>query len=859
MEGPVFPLIIRRERAYGFDDRHKVSDFIKTSSGNFIVTGNPGSGKTYFLKQYASYMAEQILEWSNGNSMKGMPKIPVFIDLRDYKEKGSLIHLISDQFSDEVPLANLLNTNKMCLMFDGFNEIEQYNQKQCKSEIMSYSYQNDVVIATRYSGILDNYIREYSLISIEIDFILSYIQQMNIEIPEEILDSFINIFKNPLLFYLFASKKIVIDSDITINKIFESYFRNITQQCYTDFGVRLDFKEIFGEISYNKFHKGKDIFGLEEIEVIFSEKLFNVDADLRKDIINGLIDKYRLLVPSAYNTVSFFHQQISEYFAAYYFSILYKKNPLILNEIILNMRYDFIIGLSFSFFENKVGETYFSRILQQDLLLAVSCVKYMGTNIKDKAITKILEKIISDMDKYEFDILIEIEEMFKQIPFDRKHESLLRELKNCKDLIGGAAASGLLRAYKGSYQVKNELMNEIFQKEVIGDYNYIVALGRSLSEYITFDELQSLIERTDDLEIDGKEECFSSCISQMALGLNLNDVISIFNKKDTLNNIQMNILGELLQDSDENESFELCVQLLEAGWQQIVFPLYMQVKFRKENIDLKNCQLDLERLLQFINEGNRWAIELTYQFYQKSIPFAKSVRSKLKYTDGVVKLVFYYCIGKNRRNSFFSMYSSLLYCNKLPNDIIDAFSEEDWTEFADDIICLLATKDRLKDLVSFINNLDEYSRTKHYRMSTEAILAILNLVYDLSDIEDLQWELFNIGQAMGKLVYEYDLIKLYRIINSKLKNFFHFYVLNSISTISLSDFSDNDINQMLTELETYNLDYCDEILLVNIATEQFIHKRIMPLLESNNEILIANVKKILYKLSEINQIRYIDL
>lgn len=856
-EGPIFPLIINGKSDYRSYEGEKVSEFMKTDPGSFIITGNPGSGKTFFLKQYSRYMAEQLFEWTQGNSMKGMPKIPIFIDLRDYKGKGSIVDLITDQFPEEVPLINLLNENKICLLFDGFNEIEQSEQGLCKNEIMTYDYRNDIVIATRFSGALDSYRCEYALESIEPEFIMNYVQQMGIDVPEEIRESFIDVFKNPLLFYLFASNKIVIDSQISIHKIFEAYLENLYKECYKDFGIELDFKQIFCEISYNKFRSGKEIFDVEEVEQLFTLTLPNIDFSLRENIINNLIDKYRFLVPGSYNGVSFFHQQITEYFAAFHFSILYKKNPIILNDIILYKNWDFILGLSSTFFEKKMEEVYFSKLLERDLLLAINCVNYIVDDNKHIAITKILEKIIKDIDQFEFDFIIQIQEMLNHISFDIGHEVLLRKLKSFKDIIGGAAATGLLKAYNGNQQVKKELMNEIFQEEVINDYNYIVALGQLLSEYINVDEFRNLIERAGELEFDEKEECFSSCIGEMTFYLKLSEVISVFNKVDSLNNVQKNILAKILMDRDENESLELCVQLLEKGWIESVFPLYMQVRFKRESINLKNCEIVLHRLIQFVNEKNKWAIELMYQLYQKSIPFAKLVRNKLKYTDGILKLVFFYCIGKNRRDSFFSLYNSLLYFNELPNDIIDAFSEEDWTKYADHIICYLSQKDRLKDLVDFTGGIVQSTKTRFYRMNLKAILAVLNLIEDLSDINDIEWELYRIGEALAKFIHKDEVLKLYKITNQKLKYFFHIYVLNRINGISLNDFTDFDIEQMLIGLQTYEIIYDDEILLANIASEDLIHKRLIPLLESNNEILTSNIRKILYKSSEINQIRYI--
>ena len=124
----------------------------------------------------------------------------------------------------------------------------------------------------------------------------------------------------------------------------------------------------------------------------------------------------------------------------------------------------------------------------------------------------------------------------------------------------------------------------------------------------------------------------------MAIHLNLNEVISIFNEMSSLNDIQRNILADILRDRNESETLDLCIHLLEEGWDEVLFPLYIQIRYNEiKIIDLKNCELVLYRLMQFIDANNRWAIKLMYELYQKSLSFSKLVRSKLKYTDGIIE------------------------------------------------------------------------------------------------------------------------------------------------------------------------------------------------------------------------------
>lgn len=109
----------------------------------------------------------------------------------------------------------------------------------------------------------------------------------------------------------------------------------------------------------------------------------------------------------------------------------------------------------------------------------------MNGDNKYIAITKILELLIEDVDKFEFNYILEIEYIFNQIECETGHETLLRELKSYGDIIGGVAASGLLKVYNGSQQIKDKLISELFEDKVVTDYNYISRLAEVLCEYIT--------------------------------------------------------------------------------------------------------------------------------------------------------------------------------------------------------------------------------------------------------------------------------------------------------------------------------------------------------------------------------------
>jgi hypothetical protein len=60
---------------------------------------------------------------------------------------------------------------------------------------------------------------------------------------------------------------------------------------------------------------------------------------------------------------------------------------------------------------------------------------------------------------------------------------------------------------------------------------------------------------------------------------------------------------------------------------------------------------------------------------------------------------------------------------------------------------------------------------------------------------------------------------------------------------------------MLHDLLNYEILYDDEILLSKIVDRKFIQDRLIPMLNSQNERLKINIKKVIHKASEEHQVR----
>ena len=165
-EGLIFPLMVRVPDKYKRNYEYiSVEDILSSDVRKFILTGNPGVGKTYFLKRYCIAQLKHLRKWCESGKTGRIPQIPIYIDLKNYCGGNSIKTLIKDQFPEEIPILEWVNEGKALLLFDSFNEVERtyLENGSCIREIREYSYNCDIVIATRFKDALDIYLPVYQL------------------------------------------------------------------------------------------------------------------------------------------------------------------------------------------------------------------------------------------------------------------------------------------------------------------------------------------------------------------------------------------------------------------------------------------------------------------------------------------------------------------------------------------------------------------------------------------------------------------------------------------------------------------------------------------------------------------------
>ncbi|MDI6687950.1 MAG: SIR2 family protein [Desulfobacterales bacterium] len=872
----VFPLMLKRYKADGsYFDHVSSLDVQNTTSQSFILTGNPGAGKTFFLRQYCTKIAEKLQKWCINPKENTFPKIPIYIDLKGYSGKGTLRTMIESQLPEGIPIMDWIENNKIILLLDSFNEVDKkfLDNHACLHELKKYNYENTVVIASRFKEPLDNlYLPEYHLLEIEKDYVGEFLEQRGYTMPDRNQEEFFAHFQKPLFFNLLKQGKLTFYSDPNPISPLWSYFNYLNTAFNDSFEYCLVWEDVFQELAYNLCKKGTERFRVVELYELLAVKMikndsYEFDADV---IINWLIESQYFMAPISMQDLSFFHQSITEFLAARYLAIQYEQDKTILNEQLLSARWDYVLLYVPVFLDKEHTVSYFDTLLQIDSILAIRASAYLKHSL-EQIVATILWRLISCALQASWDYWMELAEHFREIPVMPVHEPLLRKLMACKDIIGGLAAEGLLRACK--YNVKAELLEEMFSNLSIQDYNYSEQLGAALSDYITLEEYKQILVRLGDVEIEFEEneKGLSYGFDTLAQNFQLDDIIAIFKSLNQLNTLQRNIFIDILSNDQSQEAFDQCLDLIKNGFAEAVCPAFSLAEYHSKNFQFSKVDgVFLSYLSNMLEDDNlkqdhKWVINLIYTLYQKCPQFAKEVRASLKCSDGIVRLTYLYTIGKNRKKSFRSLYGEMLYFNKLPFDLIGVFDEFDWAEYADNIIANLLDQQRLGALAEFVDgNLN--NKDILYEPSLSVFIKLISNVISVDSFtdrpDDVAYDKYRIGMFIAQYLRKDDLLAFYHTANKEAQCFFNLYVLNRMEDLTLKNFTPLELAFMIENLRVYryveDVSFDDEILLANIADKEFITSTLMPLFAEDNAVLQNNVHRILEKAGEKQGTRYIS-
>ena len=262
-----------------------ISSELLSSGEKIIITGNPGVGKS----TYARWLCYQ---WTQNELYRR--KLVIYIQLRDvnFKDKGPIVNYISEKYLEDTEVQILKKTinstpENYMLILDGFDELENKNQKKLKDSIENLGHQINYILLSRPYGLLNNKLEQ--TVSFQIDgfdkksirrYISRVIKGQNLKhkTEEELL---ININKNKVL-RDYAHVPLML-SYITFLYLFDSDSDNALKEINSIFDLH---SEVFNcIIKHYNAKQGEQIDTIEEKS--FFE--FAYGLELNKTIVHNTI------------------------------------------------------------------------------------------------------------------------------------------------------------------------------------------------------------------------------------------------------------------------------------------------------------------------------------------------------------------------------------------------------------------------------------------------------------------------------------------------------------------------------------------------------------------------------------------
>ena len=375
------------------------------SSGNLILIGPPGAGKSFAVTRYAAALAERTLNMLRSTSeledANIRNSVPVILPLREYT--GDIKEMIALRIPRSVDADKALECGSLVLIFDAVNEVSRdlVDTKVLANNIswlIGRFPRNKFIFTSRsinHASFLS--LPVFDLQPLPFNILNNYLQD-SCGISLEVLpDNIKKMLTNPLFLNLFIQAKkedrgTISNAVNLLREFFSAIEIKLIQEMRL---IDLSLMKLLAPVAYQIIDKGSQTILPEQILSHF-HKIFNdhsqQDSNIASNLFQALIS-LGVLVPDGEGKIGFFHQTALEYLAAVELSSLYQKDKFDLDEKINILRWDETIILFISLLSPKQSEVVLRQIAETDIVFA--CRAFESAAIQEQTIGYQLFDIIS--------------------------------------------------------------------------------------------------------------------------------------------------------------------------------------------------------------------------------------------------------------------------------------------------------------------------------------------------------------------------------------------------------------------------------------------------------------------------------
>lgn len=850
-------------------DGSLVKDFLIGGKEHAILIGAPGAGKSYAMRRAAADMAQNLNKKCLEESVaagKGIHfqqmDVPIYIDLKLYD--GNLEGMIEKEFSKTLSLEMIMRECRCRIFLDSFNEMpkEYWDGGKYRQdfETIFHKFRNAaVVIGSRTSDGLEGYsFPVYYLDEIDRDTIVAELAKRGMMVKLNAV--MLGIVSKPFYFQRMISGEIDIRNILQPKHFYGEFFGNLQKDFIERFAGTAEIEKILSRAAYRALDMGAEAFPVELVyEGMEGQNVFG-RAEEKEEAINWLIYK-EILIPHSNGKVAFVHQTITEYLAAKELMCFYRKDRKIIDEKIRFYRWDQTVPFMVNLLSDDSAEEFIDYLFGIDFGLVLWAVQYMEFQRAGME-KKILKEIIENREiRYRYRWKIE-KYLRYDLQYSEENEESVRKVAEFGGSLGGSALFCLWR-WKGS-AVKEEFLPLLL--EHVSDYNFCRnGAAEILSRIVEEEDLGTLQKMVDEVRQfmsagDGDLEKIQGFISAMAFIMQKFDEESIHgiliggSEVAKALSIREEIFCDYLRERKTAKSLVMAMDLFMKGYRRASITIYFLVCFSKEVMPWNFFQKEhIDRLLDDLDHGV-WAFKTLQEILGGREDLKDYVQSKAKSYRGINKAAISVCIDPENQEAVFQELESLL---SMEEDELEAQPfrlleeiELKWKGKEGLFVRLLMLKNQ--KLVSGLMGGSVPPDIKEF-----GTLEIENMDWWLNWIEELEknredhtsrWQLAQISRFLTEYMDVNSKDRFLEKMNDAgypYRKMILRYIIPGLK-VCLDDFSEDTIKYILEDLGgNIYWNGWGHHFLAYIADEPFIMEKLMPLLESGNEILRGNLMDII--------------
>lgn len=852
-------------------DGSAINQFLDNGPRRALIIGLPGSGKSYAFRCGAARLAQNLHdECLREKFSQRDVTVPFYLDLKLYA--GNLYGMMENLLPPGLSVEDLVGRINIKIFIDSINEMpHQYLESgEFGKDLSAFLVRLSgavVVLGSRTVEGLDKIdLGLFYLDEIEFEYVANEINAQGRKVEGRFQREVLGLLQKPLIFQWLKAGIIDLQNEAHPREVYRSFFEHLSEECSLKYGVDLDLQEILAPIGYEAMDSGSEIVSLTRVQGRI-ESIIPREASVDSgQFVNWLISK-KLLLPQSESRLSFFHQSVTEYLAAYELARLYRGDGEILRQKLGFTRWDQPLFLTLCFLDQVGRKKFIAEVMGADMELAVRASKYLEGALRESVVEEILKSLVASRSTVGHDRIDWVIE--EHLVVSAVHAPYLWKLTDIGGTLGGVAAQ--LLAEELGPEVKKVLFEKMLLKT--DDFNFGSHVGEALRRFVGPGDALEVANRIENLLPDAtaSREYHGLCVgvSNMLADCGVAEVCAAFGppKKD---GIKMRILCDLLREHENDEAVQAMASLVLADVLPAIFSLHLMIAYPDKDHPIGPHNITkplIEKIMARVGKeaGSRWAAEALRTAVTLRPDLANTVKREMRKSSGVRRASLAVCVREYREA--WDELTKLQHMGpaelaEQPLNLIEAMSELDWVGHEELLISLLKIKNQklaqplLESLYG--NAMEERGALK---VDIGPIHWWIDWAEELSAEADPPWVVDRLFHLFSWALPDKTKNSFLDEFNSKSCKHRHVlskFFLPKVARISTNDFSEDAISFLLSDLAKRDKvdDWGDDLLAVT-ATEQFVSNRLMPLLPAATGPFRASLLAVLKKVGARHGRRYI--